>query len=326
MFDMSQTKKSTYDMYTTMLAKTEKVIRSKMVPKVNTKHQLGHALRENPWMRQTLEFSIYLEEYLWERDGRQVIFPESAAVVDNLMRASFDLDSCDGFSLPFRSMVVAMPAGYVHNGLKIPSFLATFARNNTPDEKLHPFLDAVKESHSDYRIDGNASERVLVIQYRDNTDSWAKVSIVDTDLPRILKCKDAATFSKELGMYKGIKRGFSEYTDQDREIHFFALKLVASMGVYCLATGGKRLLDGFPGATMPKLMGHDGSTGMRLSTLQSVVRTKESPEAHYRAWHFRQLRDDRFYRGEHAHAPKGSRYVFVSDAMIGQKVDPSTMV
>lgn len=324
---MSQAKKSVYDLYSTMLSKSEKLIAKNFGPRVNSRHKLGQTLSENPWMRPTLEVSIYIEDYFWEFNGKHVIFPESADVIDNLMKAKFEVESSEGFALPFKSLVVAMPTGYRNNGVLVPSFLASYARNDRAEEKLFPFLDALREPHSDFVFEASdPSTNVLVVQYRDALGAWAKVSITDRDMPRILKCRNAEELSQEIGLYERVLDGAIDCTPEDRKIQFFALKLVASMGVYCLSTGGKRLKDGFPGTLMPKLMGHDGSGGMRLSTLQNAAKAdKESPESHYRTWHFRQLRDARFYKGEYQSMTPGSRYVFVSDAVVGQAVEPSTM-
>lgn len=326
---MSQSKKPVYDMYVTLLGKTERMLKKSFGPKVNVRHHIGKTLNETPWLRQSLDFSIYLEDYLWEQTGRQVVFPESAAVIDNLMKARFDIDSCDGFILPFKSMIVAMPAGYRNSdGLEIPSFLASFALNDTPDEKLYPFVDSLGEPRTDYKfIASDPSTRIMVIQYRDKSkNEWGKVSVADRDLPRILKCKNAAEFAADVGDYKGLRRGFADITPEDNEIQFFALKLAASIAVYNMATEGSRLKDGFPGTSMPKLMGHDGSDKIHLSTLQNAHKgPREQSNEHYRTWFFRQLRAPRYYQGEHAHKAPGSRYVFVSDAVVGQAVEASTL-
>lgn len=42
-------------------------------------------------------------------------------------------------------------------------------------------------------------------------------------------------------------------------------------------------------------------------TYAAAQREGESPSAHYRLWHFRQLRDERYYQGKHQNRPVGSR-------------------
>jgi hypothetical protein len=327
---MKQTKKPAYDMYPSLLTETLKAV-SKFHKGLAPHLALGQWLYEHNSKFNTLATRICIEDHFWSRNGRHVIFPESTDVIDNLMRARYEIESPEGFSLPFTSFVVAMPSGYTRNGFKMPGFMASFSRDDLPEIKAMPFIDYIKMPL--HTLDFSSvpdSVKSLVVQYKNPSDgAHAMVSIREKDLPRILKCRNLDEYKLEMdGGWPMVGVSTVETNSADAEIQFFALKLVASMGIYCLATGGKRLLDGFPGSVMPRLMGHDGSGGMRLSTLQSVATAaaKASPDAHYRSWHFRQLRDARFYKGEHANTPPGSRYVFVSDAMIGQKVEPSTIV
>jgi hypothetical protein len=326
---MKQVKKSVFNMYSSMLASTLKNISRKLGPKVNALHHIGHFIAKSPEVSSSigLEVSIYTEEHYWARNGRNVIFPESISVIENLMRAKYEIDDTEGFTLPFLSFAVAMPAGVTSNGYRVPGFLASLSPTEHAEEKLHPFIESINLDRSMYQAVNRVAGRVLVVQYKNPTDgSHGKMGVEEKDLPRLLRCRTVAEYSAEMREYTGLLASNTVSTEEDMAIQFYALKLVAAIGVYNMATDGKRLIDGFPGASIPKLMGHDGSSGLRLSTLQNVAQaTKGSPESHYRTWHFRHLRAPCYYRGQYADVPQGSRYVFVSDAVVGQTIDPSTV-
>lgn len=108
--------------------------------------------------------------------------------------------------------------------------------------------------------------------------------------------------------------------DDEVQRQFFCLRLIAALGVYHLATEGKRLRLGFPTITQPKLVGRRPGQVLSPITLTNALPSFASgvaPAGHFRTWHFRQLRDVMYYRGEYEHLPMGSRYTFVTEALVG---------
>jgi hypothetical protein len=326
---MTQAKKPVYAMYQMMLSETLRKIK-KDFPKANPRHQFGIFFGKNPELASQLglAFFIFVEENFWEINGRHVIFPDSPAVIDNLMRARYEIDNTNGLTLPFESFVTAMPTCYVSNGHRIPSFLTSFSMTENFEGKLGPFLDSLKVGRETFDLRNNRLEdRLVVVQYKTPSSGLhSRVCVKERSLPSIMRCKTAAEYQSRVLPYTGSLDNGNEDTLENAEIQFFALKFVAAMAIYNAATGGSKLLDGFPGEVMPKLLGHDGSAGMRLSTLHNLASAKNSPDTHYRSWHFRNLKSEKYYKGEHASTPQGSRYVFVSDTVVGKPVAPSTMI
>ncbi len=331
---MIQSKKSLYDLYPRLTDTMINQIRP-LLPKAERKKDkkqiLGEVFKSMPQLLHSLDFLIMAEEMLWEKHGSQVIFPESSVVLDNFAKARFHLDSSEGFSLPFDSFMLAMPHGYKFLGTELPGLMVTFIDYyESQEHTVYPFCDALKikrpdnVAHDDVRVGAKA----ISISYRDpkNNMGYARMLVTEDKIPQLLKASDNSDFENIMGYYHD-KYGVRALEDYDLDIQFKAIRLVVALGIYNLATEGERLKTGFPGQSLPRMNFRNTKTPLRMNTLSSHVPSqlpKNLPEAHYRTWHIRQLRDERFYKGEHENTPKGSRFVFVSDAVVGAKVSPHT--
>lgn len=331
----TQARKSLYSLYPKMMdmlaAQVQKSL-GKQAKKLN-KAQLIKALFDAaPEMHHSLDFQIMSEEHFWDREGSNVVFPDSGAVLDNLLRAKFLMETSEGFTLPFHSFMIAMPNGYQFDGLEIPGFIVTLL----PYDELGPVTSTPftryvgLRSPDSYGLeDAPPGTRALIISYRDVNGSMAYVRSVhlETKLPAVLKSESLDQFHEITGDYKGAYGEVMKSEKEDLARQFIMLRLVAALGVYNMSTHGDRLVAGFPGGVEPRLNNRPKGQLIRFSTLKNSQKTEAvegAREVSYRTWHFRQLRDEKYYRNEYANTPPGSRYVFVSDAVVGQKVTAHT--
>lgn len=332
-----QVKKAQYEVYTSMLdnqVKHAKEIFKGALPKKPTESDVLEAIfRYSPEMMQSLNLQIFSEEHLWHRNGANAIFPESAEVLDNLLRARFQMDEPEGFSLPFQSFMVSVPQGYKVDGLRIPSFLV----NSYPYHDMEKTVIAPFGKHARFKDavyvtldDAPEGDMAIALCYKDpmSTTAYSRTLISASQIPDLLGAESTEAFSRDLKVYENYRDvvGLSEY---DLKIQRIMLRLVAAIGVYNMATEGKRLLPGLPGSQEPKMIGKAPAVGFRYSTLANAFPplkdgAKQSAESYYRTWFFRQLRSERYYKGEYADFAKGSRYVFVSDTVVGQQLDAHT--
>jgi hypothetical protein len=333
---MAQEKKALYDLYTRLTDVAVKKMKGVLVrpnsQKADNKAIIKMIMDSSREMIHSLDFLIFSEERYWEKQGNHVIFPESAEVLHNLLRAKYHMDSPEGFTLPYDSFMLAVPHGYSHNGIKLESFMVTMVPYlNSQHYTTIPFCKDIGIHAPSSYVHEQATEeaRCITITYRDPVTrvGYIRTLQIDTYLPHILKCETVEEYHAAVGDYDA-KVGVIGLNKQELETQFLAIKLVAALGVYHMATEGKRLSDGFPGSQAPRLQGYDKKHPLVFSTLKNSVKvdagTTASRDAHYRTWFFRQLRDERFYRGEHEKAPRGSRYSFVADTVVGQKVSPHT--
>lgn len=271
---------------------------------------------------------IVLEECFWESQGKHVIFPESSNVLDNLLRARYSLDSAEGFTLPLASFVLAMTSGYSFAGITIPPLSVAWVHGNEYEEHV------MKPFHAKYRLLENAilehpQEFMMCITYPEDvkTGVFSRVMLYASDLPHLLSCSTPDEFKKVM-IDRKIALHLEVLTENDFAIQFYAMKLISALGVYNMATDGKRLRDGYPTQQPPKMVGVQAKREISALTLSNSIPAftgeDHSVSPHYRSWYFRQLKAERYYQGDFAKAPKGSRYTFVSETMVGRKITPST--
>lgn len=330
---MSQQKKSLYDLYPKLLDQLHNRVKRGLPGKegksLTRKDAIQMVDQFTPGFVHSLDFMIMSEELCHEEHGSHAIFPESAAVLDNLLRAKYQMDSPDGFTLPYDSFIMAIPHGYAFDGVKIESFMVTFLPyRKSQDYTTTPFCRkmGLLAPESYVHEDSRPEAMSIALSYRDPvTKGYIRTLQIDHSLPHILKCKTAQEFKAAIGEYES-KIEVLDLSEDELMAQFLSVKLVAALGVYHLATNGSRLVDGFPGKVMPRVNNLDKGQKVRFSTLCNKADPGEaaSKEAFYRTWFFRQLRDERYYRGEHENTPRGSRYSFVSDTVVGQKVDAHT--
>jgi hypothetical protein len=330
---MRQVKKSLYELYprvTDFMVNQLKKVMPKEVGKTDA-DVVREVMRQMPMLMNSLDFLIMTEELYWIKNGGEVIFPESEAVLNNCFKAKFSLSTSQGFELPFGSFMLAMPNGYTFMGTKLPALMVNFYDyHNSIDEIIYPFCDWAKINRPSHvaKEDVPQGSRAISISYRDpeTNAGYVRLLVGEEKIPALLGADNIQTFSRIMGRFNNMI-GVLELSPDDLEIQFKSIKLVAALGVYHLATNGDRLKQGFPGQSMPRMNFKNPDLRMNLNTLSSKLPTqleKSSPDAHYRTWHIRQLRDERFYKGEHENEMPGSRFVFVSDAVIGTKISPST--
>lgn len=331
---MSQHKKSLYDLYPKLLDRLvndmKRAMPGKEGKKATRKDIVQMVMEMTPNFAHSLDFLIMSEDLLHQENGSHAIFPESSAVLDNLLRAKYQMDTPEGFTLPFESFIMAIPHGYMFEGVKLESFMVTMVPYLTSqDYTTTPFCRKMgiplPEAYVHEQCLPDAKSIALTYRDPETRAGYIRTLQIDHNLPKILKCKTAQEFRAELGDYES-KVGVIDLTEDELKSQFLAIKLVAALGVYHMATGGSRLADGFPGKTMPRVNNLDKNQPIFFSTLKNKVEQDEvaTKDAYYRTWFFRQLRDERYYRGEHEKTPRGSRYSFVSDTVVGQKVSAHT--
>lgn len=286
----------------------------------------------------SLDFPILGEELRWKRHGQRVIFPENEVLLDRLLRAKFDLESFQYFKPPFSSFMLPIPCKFRPDDSTVTGLLVNFYPYEDVAKHVHkPLIEyAGKHFDPDVRVsdEHQPGENVLSICQIDKMGNKMKAasvrsSILISKLPEILKVDSVEEFGRKIGTMAKASYSFLELPPEDLKMQFYAFKIVLAMSVYHMATEGKFLQSGMPGQGLPPMVGkynHKTHQSFHLTGTDAML-IKASPQEHYRQWHFRNLRDERYYQGEHKEKPKGSRWVFVSDSMVGgHDSDPYTLV
>ena len=109
-------------------------------------------------------------------------------------------------------------------------------------------------------------------------------------------------------------------------------KLVFSLMIYINALGDEVLHKGVPNKKdnknrlIEKASSTEKSSPRRFTLKGPKGYTGRKQGAHYRRWHFRTLKHERYYQsGEWAGKPIGSRVVFVRDSFVNKDVSPHVL-
>lgn len=330
-----QAKKAAYELYPLLTQKIVSLERDlipgregKVLPERSV---LQRFARRNPDITGDHAFYIMAEELHLKAHGSQVVFPDSAHVLDNLLRARFSMETHEGFDLPYRSFLLAMPRGYSFDGLQLPSLMVTWVPGRDfSSDVLAPFLKLLGVAEGKTRYSDLPDMGLLSIVFldRDSKGARSRSVIYGEDLPHLLAAKTPQEFHGQM-VRLGILRDSDAMDAVEAATQFYTMRLIASLGVYHLATEGKHLRPGYPSSQAPRMDGRRPEQAVEPLTLTSRFSAEDAPvekQAHFRSWHFRQLRDERYYRGDYKDHPQGSRYVFVSEAVIGLDATPNTQV
>lgn len=332
-----QAKKPVFEVYSSMLdnqIKYARVMLKNVLPKSATDRDVLAALFKHvPEAIKSLNLNIFAEEHFWIRTGANTIFPESAEVLENLIRARFQMDAADGFTLPFQSFMMSIPSGFKVDGTSIPSFLVSWIPYKQTEELIigpfgvHAKIGGPLHVHLDSAPDDDIA---ICICYRDpiTPSAYSRTVISANQIPALLQDDREDILVTDIETYKNYHQvvGISSH---DIKIQRIMFRIVAALGIYNMATEGSRLSPGFPGNQQPKFNGKLPDYSMNNMTLKnsmsaSSAHMPEAKDSYYRTWFFRQLRDEKYYRGEFSRYAKGSRYVFVSDTVVGQQITAHT--
>lgn len=269
-------------------------------------------------MMQSLECQIMADEFRWRKAGRHVLYPGDADFLHQLLSAKYDLTSIESITLPFSSFMLPIPTNFRIDGGNLNGILVNIYRGYEkialPDkmfESMRLNLKSIPAPTFD------PDDMLISISMMDNEKQLvrrAAIRSVDTikHLTGIINAPDYAIFCNNLGQFPpGMYTDLRGLNDDDSRMIFYAYKLIAALNVYHSATDGKFLSDRTRGGirTVGKFVG--------TPTPHYLIPEKMPRTEHTRRWHFRQLRDPRYYKGEYAHLPPGSRFVFVKEATVG---------
>ena len=301
--------------------------------KSKSKFSLDDALKElfnfQPDLKFSLDYMILAEENYWRDNGSQVLFPDNEKVFSQLVNSKYEFGKFVGFDLPFTSFVVSMPNDFIYEGYPVPSFLVTWNDyDDYPGLVQEPFskkvgLNGFKRSATEIHKKGERSLSICM-RYDSSSPESLRTSMLEHQIPEILSSNTPEDYRKILGTYNsGAIKGVVDYDKKDTALTFFAFKLACSIGVYNLATSGTKIKSGFPSSQLPKMTGLINKKEAGINFISGSGNYSEK-SLHIRRWHFRQLRDDRYYKGEHKNKEKGSRWSFISETTIGGAIDPYT--
>lgn len=288
-------------------------------------------------------------EWSYIKENSPAIFPESLNLLDKLFHSKYLFKDDFNLVFPFNTFQVAIPRGFEIEGQKIPPFIVNIGHlNDLISQKKEFFKVADLDASEDYPDEViYRNERFIQIAIsggKSNMGQNPYLQIRESMLPIAVKSKNVEEYceymqvehakDKANGYHENQIEGIANNNwknPKDSLIEFSILKIIAVLSIYLSATENIFLKKGLPGS-------HMSSVGMidkidrpapyilkQTDTIKKLS-NNSSPEEHYRVFHFRNLKADKYYQGEHSHLKKGSRWVFVKDSLVNSKTKGHTPI
>lgn len=262
-----------------------------------------------------------LQERIWMNSERTTLFLESPELVDSLMKARFSFDDLPVPAEPF-TFAIAVPQGCRNQGMDQYPILVTVGACRALEQEQ-------------FTVAGNIWGAKGVCADRNGTRLAVMIAQRAPSSPRSdLGHAYLSSYHTGDGLEAVVRTGSQEHdeivtshtdllnlTPDELENKMLAasVRLALATWVYWSACP-ENVVSGIPQSSF-----QDGDAPLlgRFKSLQMSVPRKSAGERevseHHRRWHFRQLRDDRYYQGEHADKPRGSRWVLIPEAYVNRK-------
>lgn len=288
----------------------------------------------NPQMIFTIDTQVLCDEWFWlHKAGRHVIFPQSAEVLSRLLDAKIDLQNTAPMVMPHQSFMLAVPRDFVFEGMRIPPVMVSTYTSEEQRQVVERFSKEVTGIQTDTQKVGRwyGDDIGIFTTFRINdystsgNDMTYRANFAQRMIPDILRSKDVHEYREILGSFEGKYFRGEDLTIDESRLQRAIIRLIAMLALYSHSYPDA-LHEGFPGKE-PKHMEprlHDPWKKQTITMPSASALPEHDRTYHYRSWHFRQLMSERFYKGEHAHRPVGSRIVFVRDSMVGRKAEAET--
>lgn len=323
-----------YSTYPLSLETTaRKARKARVVPKnLSGKALIGQSARflyeMAPQMLHAMDFLVHSEEWHWLNSEKLVYYPGSLDVAQSLMSASFSARDEAAFFSGFESFILAFPAGVQFAGKPALGCLITICIHKERQMKFLTKFGKVigieKMTINGRQVGGEGY--TISINYPDHAVKMGIVRMcLSSDmLAGVLACQSVEEHVEHMAKINEFQyKGNITLSDIDHAYQYELTRFVLRFLMYKKALP-ERIMDGLPGVGRKEV-----ETPHAMNRTHKIINApkanKDSPAAHYRSWHFRQLSHERYYKGEYESWSPGSRVIFVSDSYVGQKVTPMTV-
>lgn len=289
----------------------------------------GSALVRGQVYTNTPEYVVHRFEHDYMSRGRKTIFLEDQKTVENLLALKFKAKSGDNLAMPWRSFSLAPPRNTVIDGMILQPCLVFYGRDRDHQEVTENYCKYLNEDPVEVRYENTEADTaklvIMCVGDAENTDlpnSRTDVTLSPNQILEVLNMKkfDVDEFRQAMN-YHGRTRHPLSPTECKQQ--YYQIKIVLSLVTYNQITAGKHLRSGVPFGFVnkPKRLGMDKET-YRITKKHSfkLVKAKSKKGQHIRSGFYRQLVHEKYYKtDEWKDQPRGSRWVEVAPALIGQE-------
>jgi hypothetical protein len=265
---------------------------------------LNNLFRDPRFCEMQLAATVMDEVTQWAEN--RVVFVETAELAELIEKANFDICE-ESFFTPHQAFAICFPTE-----MNLPGCVVLC---QGPEERQRA-IDRINRKYGpDIRIHTPRPERVLSMNYVVERVSF-RICVPVRLIPESLK--GPKQMEDAIGFLDG--RDSIALPPEQLKAQHRLLRLICGLCVYIRAFP-EALRAGYP-AEMTKEVKDPYMPTAKPFTIHAPVRHgHEGPREHYRKWHFRSLRDERYKRDAEGRV----RIVFVRDTIVGGKVVPETV-
>ncbi|EHZ2727087.1 hypothetical protein L7E35_004683 [Vibrio parahaemolyticus] len=261
-------------------------------------------------MNDVLGANTNAEEYFWYRTGKKLVFVNQD-VISMLNRAKFSgnidskilpPDGFDTFALCFEQNTRVEVNG---ERIRLYPMQITVLRESEIFDKIHkPFYDLT--GHKFLR--NNDLDIAITVSYKVGQTTFR--SCVD-----VSEVMDKITTGLELS--DDLSDIYDQSLNDKEQLQTnLQMRIAVQLLIFNAATENKYLVDGFPEQSKFQLPNNTIRTYWKASHF-NYKPNNHAIASHIRSAHFRNLRDDRYYKGQYENLEKGSRWTLVSESFVG---------
>lgn len=282
----------------------------------------------NPNTLQSMQFWALAAEYTWLK-APHAIYPQDIAFVNSMLNAKYTVGQGATISFPYESFVLFMPKELKFNNMYATTTLVEICTFKQRHVNMNEFHKKATGHHVNEIVLGeHCTEDDVVINafYTDinNSDQLNNMVVPVKMLMELLELNDPNAYAKVLGALPSDESSYTTTVQLDvDEVKYQQqlLKMIVSMGVYYSAVGDSCLKAGAPITNTKK----DTPSGVSPTNHTFGGTVKRIQGVHTRSMHFRSLVHEKYYKGEHANKPRGSRWVFIDEYDVGVSMDKKTI-
>ncbi len=287
-----------------------------------------HSCQVEPEGKGSIKHWMASAEYHWRYPNqRHALFPESLELCERLMRAKFEVGKGATLDFPYEVFALFMPKGFRLAGAQTTSCLVQFMSYGDRQTQLNCLqldsqLDLVTFEGNDLPLD----TMCMNVHYPSPfNDKMRESFVVPVDkVMEYLELDDGRAFARVLGhLGRDGDTLTIETSDHEAEYQQQLLKFIVTMMVYVSARGEDALTNGVPCAIPNQAT--DKGVAVKGITLSDQKTDRLMAASHIRAMHFRNLRHEKYYKGEHEKKPQGSRWSLVKESVIGERMKTKTI-
>jgi hypothetical protein len=273
--------------------------------------------------------AFLIHEDVWRQSEKTLVYPLDERVVDSIRQGKCDLKHIESIDLFSEEFIFNFPKSYKLAGQPTCSVLVSFKQGEDLDFHYAPNMlkrFGVTKGINIQNTEKNTLMSVLFRRYnlvsKDLEDYSASIPW-KTDYVRDYLALDEDQYRAKNELEK---IGTEEFNEADNIYVKAVIRLMINLVVYVHATNRSTLESGFPNQFRS-----DKNTVFNIGPVNPIcMGSKHQPDSklpHYRTWFLRQLVNEKFYKtDEWKDKPRGSRWVFVSETNVGEKVTPKTVM